>query len=80
MLSVFNRKALLVTNSMERQSSVAQQLSRLDIPYFIKITKLSAGGNSSAFWLQAASNSPVYEYCIFVKKKDYEKACHLILL
>ena len=83
MITIFNRKELVVTYSLEEQSRIREILSSNGMEYKIKVTdrtnaqvimpgirsEISDFGNDSG-WM--------YEYQIFVKSVDYERAKHLI--
>lgn len=83
MLTVFNRRELLVTFSADEQVRVRDILAGHHIDYQVKTTNPSArahiGGSGrgrmgSAFVDQSAA----YEYQIYVHKDDYERARSLL--
>lgn len=77
MITIFNRKELSITYSLEKQWQIRSLLSAHKIEYVV-----STMGN---FW-QSDSRGVGYkipvraqtEYKIYVKKKDYEKALYLL--
>ena len=81
MLTIFNRKELLITMDMKRQADVREILSKNGIYYTIKTINLqSAGfasgrGHTGSFGI---SPDHSYEYKIYVHKKDYDRAKYLI--
>ena len=83
MITVFNRKELLVTFSMEEQNRVRDILAANGIDYRIKTVNPSARsyiggsgrGRSGSFGI---NNDAAYQYYIYVHSKDYERAKHLI--
>lgn len=82
MITMFNRKELLITMSMEVQSKVREILSANGIDYFIKTKNLQASpwysnnrGHTGTAFINADYS---YEYKIYIRKEDYEKAIHLI--
>ena len=86
MITVFNRKELIVTMEMNRQAEVREEvrdiLSNNNIEYIIKTVNLQAApilGNRRAQTGSFGINPDYsYEYKIYVHKKDYEKAAQLI--
>lgn len=83
MLTVFNRKQLLVTYSMKMQSKVCSILSENGIDYLIKTVNRGApspfaAGTRSRTGSFGESAELTYEYIIYVRKSDYERACVVI--
>ena len=83
MISIFNRKELLITYDMKIQSDVRVILKNHEIEYKVKVknilspTPLSSG--SRAHMGSAGIDlSRAYEYKIYVKASDYEKALYLM--
>jgi len=77
MITIFNRKELFITYSLEKQWQIRNLLSAQKIEYLI-----STMGN---FWQTDSRgvgyNIPVRaqtEYKIYVKKKDYDKAVYIL--
>ena len=66
MITIFNRKQLILTYDMRVQSKVRDILSANNIDYIINPVMFTARVYSGA------------EYKIYVKKSDYEQACFLI--
>lgn len=82
MITVFNRRELLITMDMGMQSRVRETLSANGIDYTIKVTNLQ---NSSIFENKRGrfgsfgiNQDYSYEYKIYVHKKDYDFALKLI--
>lgn len=82
MLTIFNRKELIVTMDMNRQSDIRNILSANQINYSVKTTNLqnaqavgSRRGRVGSFGVDSQFS---YEYKIYVHKQDYERAKHLI--
>ena len=75
MITLFNRKELTVTHSMETQSRVRDILAAGRVDYRVKVRNLNGSrGRGGAFMnLQLA-----YEYKIYVRKADYERALMLL--
>ncbi len=82
MITIFNRKELLITMDMSRQSNVRDILSANGIDYIIKVTNLqsaSAVGNMRGRFGSFGINQDYsYEYKIYVHRKDYDYALKLI--
>ncbi len=82
MISIFNRRELLVTLSMETQAKVRNILAANHIDYTIKTKNLQASpwyANSRSRTGSFGINTDyTYEYKIYVHKDAYEKAVELI--
>ena len=83
MITIFNRKELLVTMDMNKQAIVRDTLSASGIPYVIKTTNLqssqAAGSRRGQFGSFGVNQNFSYEYKIYVHKNDYDKAVGLII-
>jgi hypothetical protein len=82
MITIFNRKELLITLDMNRQSTVRDILSANGIDYDVKVTNLQSASvigvgrrRSGSFGI---NQNYTYEYKIYVHKKDYANAMRLI--
>ena len=82
MLTIFNRKELIVTMEMNRQSEVRDILSQNGIDYTVKTTNLHAspilGNRRGRVGNFGINQDYSYEYKIYVHKKDFEKSVCLI--
>lgn len=78
MICLFNRKELLLTNHMEQQAKVQDILADNGIEYFVKTRSKAGGLSRSRTVLPGTRIEAMYQYYIYVKKEDYEKAKHLI--
>ena len=83
MITVFNRKELLLTHDIQKQGDVRAILQSNHIPYQVKVTNRyspSPFGNSPRARTGTFGADParLYEYKIYVKKADYEKAKFLL--
>ena len=82
MITIFNRKELLITLDMKRYSDVREILSANGINYTVKVTNRQAAaliGSSRARVGSFGTNQNfAYEYKIYVHKKDYDNALRLI--
>ena len=83
MLTIFNRRELLTTVSMEEQSRVRDILAQNHIDYRIKTvnptaqTTFGAGGRSRTGSF-GVNPDCAYQYYIYVHKNDYARAQSLI--
>lgn len=79
MITIFNRRELVTTFSMEKQARLRDILSQNDIPYRIKSDSHPSGsytrGRTGSFGQNSAY---ACQYTIYVHKSGYEKALHLI--
>lgn len=83
MLTIFNRRELLTTFSMEEQNRVRDILAQNHIEYRIKTINPSAratlGSSGRARTGSFGVNmDSAYQYCIYVHAKDYALAQSLI--
>lgn len=82
MVTIFNRRELILTLSMERQAEVRAILSTNRIDYQVKTTNLKNQQTLDSRRAHAGSSGIFsdhsYEYKIYVHKRDYEKAKYLI--
>ena len=82
MITVFNRKELLLTMDMKRQWEVRDILAAGGIQYTVKTTNLQSASvlGSGRARMGSFGTDPAYscEYKIYVHKKDHEKAQALI--
>ena len=83
MITIFKRKELLITYDMNKQSEVRTILQNHKIEYNVKVknllspTPLSSGSRAHAGSL-GVDLKKSYEYKIYVKKSDYERAISLM--
>lgn len=82
MITVFNRKELIITMDMNRQTEVRNILSQNGIDYTVKTTNLQTApflgntrGRTGSLGIKPDYS---YEYKIYVHKKNFEKAAFLI--
>lgn len=83
MITIFNRKELSITLDMKRQSEIREILSANNIEYVVKTTNLQSAtvvGSQRAYTGNYGINQDYsYEYKIYVRKKDFDKAVCLII-
>ncbi|WP_352400484.1 hypothetical protein [Anaerotignum sp.] len=76
MITIFNRKELFITNSMEDQARIRDLLSAHNIDYTI-----STFGNlwrSEARGYPGMNNMAQTEYFIYVNRSDYDQAVAIL--
>ena len=83
MISVFNRKELLITYDMKVQNDVRTILYDHNIKYDVKVKNLLSpspmhAGSRAHIGSLGMDLTKSYEYKIYVKKADYERAVDLI--
>ena len=82
MITIFNRKELLITMDMSRQSNVRDILSANGIDYIIKVINLQStsavGSIRGRIGNLGINQDYSYEYKIYVHRKDYDYALKLI--
>lgn len=82
MITLFNRKELIITMDMKQQSEIRNILSANGIDYKIKTTNLETPTAFDRHRARLGSAgidlNHVYEYKIYVNKKDYNAAMSLI--
>ena len=78
MIRLFNQRELLTTTSMERQATVRNILADNKIPYRVRVRNNAGGMSRSRMVMPGIQTEYLYQYDIYVKKSDYEKAKYLI--
>lgn len=83
MITIFNRKELCATFDMKEQARVRSLLADNGIDYAVKtVNRMSASpmaaGERSRAGSYGQSMNAMYEYRIFVRKADYERAKGLL--
>ena len=82
MITIFNRRELLVTMDMARQANVRDILSINGIKYTVKVTNRQSasviGSNRARTGSFGVNQNYAYEYKIYVHAKDYDNAMRLI--
>lgn len=72
MITILNRKELLVTYDIKLQADIRQLLSMHGIEYTTKVCNHKAHRKTFGSFCKSA------EYIIYVKKEDYLKATYLL--
>lgn len=81
MLTIFNRRQLLLTTDLGRQAEVRNILSAHGIAYIVRTKNCLHRGADSGRGSMVnviADQNCMYEYRIYVHRDDYEKAAWLI--
>ena len=83
MISVFNRKELLITYDIKKQSGVRTVLKNHEIEYKVKVKNILSptplnSGSRVHMGSVGIDLSKAYEYKIYVKASDYDKALYLM--
>lgn len=83
MITIFNRKKLIITYDMKKQNEIRALLTGNNIEYDIRTTNCSGSPSvrsASRTYAGSVGVNPdaAYEYNIYVRKEDYEKAAALI--
>lgn len=79
MITIFNRKELISTYDMKKQAEVRDLLSQFKIPYSIKVINRKSpspfdAGSRARTGTLGENLQLEYQYIIFVRKEDYDKA------
>lgn len=74
MVTIFNRKELISTYSMEQQVQIRSLLVENNIPYYIK----TETGTNPAFGSAHTNSNFSCQYRIYVHKNNYNKAVGII--
>lgn len=79
MITIFNRKMIFTSFSMESQADVRNLLDNNGIRYYVKVVNRRsaspfANGTRSRTGSFGEDFSHMYEYVIYVHKKDFESA------
>lgn len=83
MITIFNRKLLIATMDMKKQSDLRYRLESAGIDYTVGVKNLQSSecfgtGNRDRYGSVGINQNYSYEYKIYVYKKDYEKALKTI--
>lgn len=83
MITIFNRKELVTTFDMKKQVKVRDLLVQFKIPYTVRVLNRKSpspfdAGSRARTGTFGENLQLEYQYTIFVKKVDYEKANAII--
>ena len=71
MITIFNRRELFVTLSMEKQMEIRQRLEDAGINYVLRTKNLTGNGHTGQLGIHA---SVALEYRFYVHREDEERA------
>ncbi len=71
MITLFNRRELTITDSMERQAEIRELLSKHHIDYKMTVSNRGGGQSRGSFRLNM---DYIYEYRFYVHKDNLELA------
>ena len=78
-ITIFNRKELTVTFSMEQQANIRDLLAASNIRYYVKVFNTIAHGSPRGYMGSFGINmDAAYEYTFYVHRDDYEMACAVL--
>ena len=78
MIHLFNRQELLTTSNMEYQARAREILAANGIDYRVRVKSNTGGMSRSRMVMPGTRMEMMYQYYIYVKRTDYEKAKYLI--
>lgn len=80
MITIFNRKELTITNSIERQSEIRELLSGHNIDYKIRfIQRHSSAGGRARTEVLTRNSAITNQYIFYVRKSDLENARFVLI-
>ncbi len=74
MITIFNRKEVFTSFSMESQANVKNALDHNGIKYYEKVVNRRSADSRSRTGSFGENPAYTYEYIIYVHKKDFELA------
>lgn len=83
MITIFNRREVCITYSMQEQSEIRTLLADSGIDYSVKVVNRKSpspadAGSRARTGTFGEDLSKMYEYIFYVHKDDMEKAKHMI--
>lgn len=78
MITIFNRREVLITLDMKRQADVRNALASKGIDYIFKTTNLCASSTGITGNVGINMDQSV-EYKIYVHKKDFDRAKRVVM-
>lgn len=82
MITVFNRRALPMTFSMDEQARMREQLSAAGIEHRIvtrnSVNRSPLSANRARYGSAGISTEYMYQHTIYVHAADYSRACHVL--
>lgn len=83
MITIFNRREVCITYSMQEQSEIRTLLTDSGIDYSVKVVNRKSpspadAGSRARTGTFGEDLSKMYEYIFYVHKDDMEKAKHIV--
>ncbi|MBQ9994630.1 MAG: hypothetical protein IJP17_07970 [Clostridia bacterium] len=83
MITIWNRRELTATSDVAEQARVREVLSAAKIDYTVKTVNRTSPsplsiGSRERMGTLGTDTRAMYRYIIYVSKKDYEQAAHII--
>ena len=78
MITIFNRRELYITYSMENLAAIRQALEASGIDYYYRFRDLSALQRLDQTIGKFGRGTSTIEYKVYVKRKDYDRAKHTV--
>ena len=78
MITIFNREEVLITYDMGEQTRVRDLLAANDIDYIVRVKNIVLHNGVRVPVNSFVHQQNMYEYKIYVRKKDYEKAMFVL--
>ena len=78
MITIFNREEVLITYDMGEQTRVRDLLAANDIDYIVRVKNIALHNGIRRSVNSFVHQQNMYEYKIYVRKKDYEKAMFVL--
>lgn len=83
MITIFNRKEVCITYSMQEQGEIRTLLAQNGIDYSVKVVNRKSpspvdAGSRARTGSFGEDLSKMYEYIFYVRKNDIEKAKHIV--
>ena len=78
MITIFNRKELVITRSMARQARIRELLNEAEIEYSLKTRSLERNRVPARESAVVPGGERKCEYKFYVRKEDFSEALHII--
>ena len=78
MITIFNREEVLITYDMGEQTRARDLLAANDIDYIVRVKNITLHNGVRVPVNSFVHQQNMYEYKIYVRRKDYEKAMYVL--
>lgn len=78
MITIFNRRELLITFDMQKQGEIRRILSHGGIDYTVKVVNRKSPSPVSATGTLGENLASEYEYIFYVNKNEYDRAAQAV--